>query len=112
MGVFVSTAVIIIVIRVAILMVVGRGRLKSLIIECLRGAVVILAWRGLCGSTTVVIPEYGWILIIRWRLSHVHHSWGSVPSITSLRHTLAIIIIIITRFHNIIHAIRHILGNC
>ena len=43
MGVFVSTAVIIIVIRVAILMVVGRGRQIVPIIEGFRGGVIILA---------------------------------------------------------------------
>ena len=65
MGVSVSTAIIIIGIRVAILMVVERGRLKAPIIEGLRGSVVIMAWRDLCGSTSVVIPQYGWIFIIR-----------------------------------------------
>ena len=111
MGFYVSTTIIIIVIRVAILMVVVRGRLKVPIIEGLRGTVVILAWRDPCGSTNGVIPEYGWILIIRWRLSYIHHSWGSAPKITSLRHTLAIIIIIIImRCYNVIHAIRHNLG--
>ena len=92
-------------------MVVGRGRLITPNIEGLRGNVIILALRGPCGSTNGVIHKYGWILIIRWRLSHVHHSWGSAPNITSLHHTLAIIsIIIITHRHNIIHAILHTLG--
>ena len=112
MGVSVSTAIIIIGIRVAMLMIVGRGRLKATIVEVLRGTLIILAWRGPCRSTNGVIPESGWIFIIWWRLSHVHHIWWSTPIITSLRHTLAIIIIIIiiTRCNNGIHAIRHTMG--
>ena len=110
MGVPVSTAIIIIGIRVAMLMFVGRGRLISPIIEGLRGTVIILAWRGPCGSTNEVIPKSRWVFIIRWRLSQVHHRWGSDPNITSLRHTLSIIIIIIARRQNIIHTIRHTLG--
>ena len=92
------------------LMVVGRGRPKATIIGGLRGTVVILAWRGPCGSTNGVITKFGWILFIQWSLSSIHHSWGSAPNITSLRHTLAIIIIIIKRCHNVIHAIRYTLG--
>ena len=93
------------------MMVVGRGRLITPNIGGLRGNVIILAWRGPCRSTNAVIPKSGWVLIIRWRLSHVRHIWGYTPNITSLRHTLAIIIIIIiTRRHNIIHSIRHTLG--
>ena len=59
MGVSVSTDIIIIGIRVAMLIVVGRGRLKAPIIEGLRGTLVIMAWRGPCGSTNGVITESG-----------------------------------------------------
>ena len=109
MGVPVSTDIIIIGIRVAMLMVVGRGRLIAPIIEGLRETVIVLAWRVPCGSTNGIIPKSWWILIIRWRLSHIHHIWGSAPNI-NLAIIIIIIIIIITRRHNIIHAIRHTLG--